>query len=151
LTALMGSPAVLWQSVPTHLSPAPLYGLSFWVSGEGALAGNPAEVGIFGLRVSNTLPGDPMLYFSVPAGPSGPLGSSHVYQFEFVPLNSSLPVTVEFTNYGHFDLTPYGGVGTTELVLDDVRVVPIPEVGASWVLAGAGLLVAWRRQREDRR
>jgi hypothetical protein len=148
-TVFMGGPATLSQTVPTHLNPAPKYGLSFWASGEGALYGNPNDTGLFGLKVSNTLPGDPTLYFQVPPGPGGAIGASHVYRFELVPLNPLLPVTVEFINFGHLDLTPFGGTGTTELVIDDVRLVAVPEPGAL-ALAGGGLVFLLYRLRRRR-
>jgi len=136
-----GGPAVLAQTIPTQLNPAPLYGLSFWASGEGAQFNTSDIRGIFALRVSNTLPGDPLLYLWVPPG-GGPIGASHVYQFEFTPLNPLQPVTVEFINYGHLDLSAYGGAFfTTELVLDDVRVVGLPEP-SPFALLAAGTIMA---------
>lgn len=146
------TPVTLSQSIPTHLNPAPKYCLSFWVSGEGAGNGNPGDLlsdGIFGLQITNVLAGDPEMWFRVPSGSVSPDGSSRYYMFELTPLNSSLPVDVTFKNYGHFDLTAHGRNGTTaELVLDDVRLAPIPEASASALcaigLAGIGLL---RRRR----
>jgi|GEM_PF-1390616 len=138
-------PCTLTQLVNTHLSPAPSYILSFWVSGEGAFPGSGAPTGaegIFGLRVTNTQLGDPIRYFAVPSG-SLLYGSGLRLEFSFVPANPSLPVTVEFTNWGHF-LLPTGG--TTELVLDDVIVNPVPTPAAAGLLGLAGLLAMRRRR-----
>ena len=141
-------PCVLTQTVPTNLTPAPSYSLSFWVSGEGAYpggVGTPND-GIFGLRVTNTQAGDPTRYFAVPGG-LGIYGSSMRLEFSFVPVNPSLPVTIEFINWGHFNLIPFGGTGTTELVMDDVIVNPIPAPGAAGLLGLAGVAAMQRRRR----
>jgi hypothetical protein len=124
-----GQPSRLWQSVPTPLYPSPSYLLSFWASGEmaGMGGGAPGYDGIFGLRVTNVLPGDPIQYLVVPSGGTSTYGDSIRYEYAFTPLNSLLPVTVEFINWGHMDLTPHGGFGTTELVIDDVIINPVPE------------------------
>lgn len=141
-----GAPVVLTQSVPTDTNPAASYLLSFWASGEFA-EGAPGAVpdGIFGLQVTNVLPGDPVQYFTAPGG--GVFGASHRYDFSFVPLNPLLPVSVSFYNYGHCDLSPFGGASfTTELVLDDVivnTVVPEPVAGA---LISTILLIQKRRR-----
>lgn len=144
----VGAPVILSQTVPTHLTPAPNYLLSFWVSGENAYFGGGAYDGIFGLRVTNTQAGDPMRYFAVPAGAGlGAYGDQIRFEFDFTPLNPSLPVTVEFYNWGHFNLGPFGMGGTTELVLDDVIVNPLPSPGA----AGVGLVVVgWMGTRRKR-
>ncbi len=140
-------PVVLTQSVATHLAPAASYVLSFWISGESSgFATAPGTDGIFGLRVTNTQLGDPQRYFVVPGG--GPsFGASHRFEFSFTPINPSLPVTLEFTNWGHFSLGAFGFAGTTELVLDDVIVNPVPTPGACGALALAGLAAAGRRRR----
>ncbi len=138
----LGAPAVLSQSVPTDTNVAPSYILSFWASGEFSGGGTFAD-GIFGLRVTNTIPGDPYQYFAVPGGLTG----SRRYEFSFTPLVPTLPVTVEFTNWGHFDLTPFGGPGfTTELVLDDVMVNTVPAPGATGLALIGGLGLARRRR-----
>ena len=57
--------------------------------------------------------------------------------------------SIEFNSYRHFDLNPFGGAFTTELVLDDViinTVVPEPACIAG-VAAGAVLLIRRRRAR----
>ena len=57
-------------------------------------------------------------------------GVSHLYEFSFTPLNPLLPVDINFINWGHFDLSAYGGSNfTTELVLDDVIINAVPEPG----------------------
>jgi len=68
---------------------------------------------------------------------------SHRFDFDLVPLNASLPITIEFYNWGHFDLTPYGGSSmTTELVLDDVMIDAVPEPASLglFCLGGAALM-----------
>lgn len=141
-------PARLWQQVPTQLTPAPAYLLSFWVSGEAAGSGGgaPGYDGIFGLRVTNVLAGDPIQTFVVPSGGSSAFGDSTRYEFQFTPVNPLAPVTVEFINWGHMNLTAFGGSGTTELTLDDVIINPIPTPGAGILLALAGGLTTRRRR-----
>jgi hypothetical protein len=143
--APFAQPVVLTQTVNTNLTPAPSYILSFWVSGEGS--GSPVGSqldGIFGLRVTNTQAGDPMRYFAVPAGGTSTMyGPSIRFEFSFVPINPSLPVTIEFTNFGHFSLP---GGGTTELVLDDVIVNAVPAPGAGALIALGSLKLARRRR-----
>lgn len=134
-------PVILSQAVPTHLNVAPLYGLSFWVSGEDANTSPASTPGIFGLRVLNTEAGDPFHYLVVPPGASSSFGKSHVFQFNFSPLNPSQPVTLEFYNFGH---TGYG-FPATEIVLDNVRVTTVPEP-ASLSFLGAGILLCLRRR-----
>lgn len=148
-TSAYGQPVRLWQSVPTHLNPAPSYLLSFWVSGEmaGYGGGGPGYDGIFGLRVTNVIAGDPIQYFVVPSGGTSIYGDSTRYEFSFVPLNANLPVEIEFINWGHMDLSPHGGLGTTELVIDDVMVNMIPEPTTLALLTLTGLAVL-RRQRQ---
>lgn len=142
----IGAPVILSQSISTNLTPAPSYILSFWASGEGALGGGAYD-GIFGLRVTNTQAGDPMRYFAVPAGGAlGAYGSQHRFEFSFTPINPSLPVSVEFYNWGHFNLGPFGLGGTTELVLDDVIVNAVPEPGICLIAAIASLGALRRRR-----
>lgn len=144
-------PVVLSQSINTPANPSPSYKFSFWVSGEGAFSGQQfAERGIFGLQLTNVLPGDPIQWLSVPNGVGNSFGTSHLYEYTFTPLNSLLPVDINFINYGHFDLSPFGGANlTTELVLDDVIVNKVPEPTSLTLLAlaGLGLLAVWRRER----
>lgn len=140
------APVVLTQTVNTNLTPAASYILSFWASGESSGYGSPgAWDGIFGLRVTNTAAGDPIRYFAVPSGGSA-LGMSHRFEFSFVPLNPLAPVTLEFINWGHFNLGPWGMGGTTELVLDDVIINPVPTPAPAAALALVGL-TAMRRRR----
>ncbi|QQS08920.1 MAG: hypothetical protein IPK69_13230 [Phycisphaerales bacterium] len=140
-----GPPVVLSQTINTHLSPAPSYLLSFWVSGENAIGGGAYD-GIFGLRVTNTQAGDPMRYFAAPAGGGLSLyGDQLRLEFNFTPLNPSLPVTVEFYNWGHFSL-PWGG--TTELVLDDVIVNAIPAPASAVLVGAGGGVLAFGRRRQ---
>lgn len=141
-------PCTLTQTVPTNLTPASSYILSFWVSGEGAYPGGigTPNDGIFGLRVTNTQAGDPTRYFAVPGG-LGMYGSAMRLEFSFVPINPTLPVTIEFINWGHFNLTPFGGTGTTELVLDDVIVNAVPAPGAAGLFGVVGLAAGLRRRR----
>jgi len=65
------------------------------------------------------------------------------------PLNPSLPIDVEFYNWGHVDLSMFGGPATTELVLDDVIVNAIPEP-STWALFATATVVGlygfWRRR-----
>lgn len=144
-------PALLWQSVPTHLTIAPSYILSFWVSGENAGFGGgaPDYDGIFGLRLTNVLAGDPIQHLVVPSGGTSIYGDSIRYEFQFSPLNPLAPVTIEFINWGHMNLSAFGGFGTTELILDDVIVNPVPGPAASVLVALAG---GWsiRRRRAAR-
>lgn len=143
----VGAPVVLSQTVPTDLTPAPSYILSFWASGEGAMGGGAYD-GIFGLRVTNTQVGDPIRYFAVPAGGAlGAYGDQKRYEFSFTPLNPLAPVTLEFINWGHFNLGPFGLGGTTELVLDDVIVNPVPTPGGIALFGACSLLTARRRRR----
>ena len=135
-------PVTLSQTINTPANPAPAYNFSFWVSGEGAVSGQHFnERGIFGLQVTNVLPGDPIQYLAVPNGGNA-FGNSHLYEFTFTPLVASQPVKIEFINYGHFDLSAYGMSNfTTELIMDDVIINPVPEP-ATCTLAAIGLCVA---------
>jgi hypothetical protein len=105
------------------------------------------------LQVTNVLPGDPIQYLAVPNGINNTFGLSHLFEYTFTPLNPLLPVDVNFINWGHFDLSPYGMSSfTTELVLDDVIINAVPEP-ATWVmmgLGGAGVVAAVLRKRNRR-
>src|SRR5262249_43124472 len=116
-------------------------------SGEDAMTGGFTERGIFGLQVTNVLPGDPILYLTVPNGIGNSFGVSHLYEFVFAPLNSSLPVDVNFINWGHFDLSAYAMSNfTTELIMDDVIINAVPEPG-SLALVAVGLCAISARRR----
>ena len=144
-TPTYGQPCTLTQTVPTHLNPAPSYLLSFWVSGEDA-AGADWIDGVFGLKVTNVLPSDPIKYLTTPGGQSA-IGASIRFEYSFVPLNPLLPVTIEFINWGHVNSYPtVPNTFTSELVLDDVIVNMVPAPG-SIALCGAGCLIARRRRR----
>jgi len=124
-----GAPVTLAQTIPTNANPAVSYEMSFWLSGEdaqtGLFAGDP---GILELDVSNVIIGGPTrLFVAVPNGAT-PQPLSRVYEYNFVPINPSLPVTIEFLNWGHLNLAPFGGSSlTTEANIDDVIVNAIPE------------------------
>ena len=135
------SPVILNQSINTPAFPAPSYKFSFWVSGEGAVNGQQfTERGIFGLQVTNVLAGNPIQWLTVPNGIGNGFGVSHLYEYSFTPLNPLLPVDINFINWGHFDLSAYGGSNfTTELVLDDVIINAVPEPGSVALLAIAGV------------
>ncbi|RIL07337.1 MAG: hypothetical protein DCC71_03230 [Proteobacteria bacterium] len=147
------APVVLSQTINTPASPAPSYSLSFWVSGEGAVSGQQLdERGIFGLQITNVLPGDPIQFLTVPNGVNNGFGTSHLYEFTFTPLNPLLPVDVAFINWGHFDLSPHGGFAfTTELVLDDVIVNAVPEPGTLALVAIGLCAIASAGQRRPAR
>ncbi len=141
-----GGPCRLWQTINTVANPAPSYRLSFWASAEAAQFGLGAYSidGIFGLKVTNVLPGDPIQYLTAPDGTTA-IGMSHVYEYQFVPLNALLPVTIEFINWGHIDLG--GGMAGSELVLDDVivKTAPAPGVLGAGLIGTCGALVRRRR------
>lgn len=146
------TPVTLSQTIPTSTSIAPSYGLSFWISGEGAnLASDPTgnSLGIFGFRMTNVLPGDPIHYLAVPSASNNFMGKSKRYDFLFTPLNASQDVSIEFINYGHFDLTLHNRGGTTELVLDDVMINMVPEPSTAMLLL-AGAWAVTRRRRSFR-
>ena len=100
---------------------------------------------MFGLNVTNVLPGNPTQYFAVPSG-SGPQGASRYYEFSFTPLNPLAPVTIDFLNWGHVDTSNFGGGFNTELVLDDVMINAVPEPASLLTLAAATLLFLERRR-----
>lgn len=142
------STVTLSQTIPTSTNAAPQYCMNFWVSGEGAyLASDPNgdSLGIMGFRMTNVLPGDPEMFLAVPSAADNFLGAYQRYQFLFSPINPNVDVGIEFINYGHFDLTPWGRSTSTELVLDDVMVNAIPEPTGLLVLAMAGLW--WGRRK----
>lgn len=144
-TPTYGQPCTLTQTVPTHLTPSPAYLFSFWVSGEDAAVAQWAD-GIFGLRVTNVLPGDPIQYLTTPGGQSAH-GASIRFEYSFVPLNPLAPVTVEFINWGHVVTYPtVPNTFTSELVLDDVIVNAIPGPGAAALLGLAAAFAARRRR-----
>jgi hypothetical protein len=142
-------PVILTQTINTPATPAPSYDLSFWVSGEGAVNGQQfTERGIFGLQLTNVLASDPIQFLTVPNGVGNSFGVSHLYEFTFTPLNPLLPVDINFINWGHFDLSPYGGSNfTTELVLDDVIINAVPEPGTLTLLATGLCAIAARTRR----
>lgn len=144
------TPVELWQQIPTAANPAPKYCLSFWASGEFVQqTSDPLGIfmGIFGLQLTNVLPGDPVMYLTVPSAPDSPIGGSKRYDFEFVPLNAGLDVTVKFINYGHFDLTSWGRGPTTELTIDDVIVNSVPEPNAFLLVLASSMLLSTVRSR----
>ncbi|MFM9957879.1 MAG: hypothetical protein ACKVZJ_07370 [Phycisphaerales bacterium] len=147
-TPSYGGPVTLTQTVNTQFTPAPMYRVSFWVSGEDSgIAGNGFQRGVMGFQMTNVLAGDPIQYLTVPNALIAP--NSRVYTFEFTPLNPTLPVDINFINWGH--ITTINGVGsglTTELVLDNVIInaVPAPGVGGV-VLVAAGSAFGRRRSR----
>ena len=139
-----GAPVVLSQTVNTHLTPAPSYQLTFWVSGEDASLAVNWQEGIMGFRMTNVLSGSPMQFLSIPSDLSAQ--PSRVYKYDFVPLNPLLPVTIEFYNWGHVTSVAGNGVPfTTELVLDDVIINPVPEP-ATLAALGLGALALRRRR-----
>jgi hypothetical protein len=77
--------------------------------------------GVFAFDVT----GFPTTYLAVPHGGTGGVGPSKVYQFLLQPANAT--TTFTFTNWGH--LIDATGVGSTELVMDDVVLNAVP-VGA---------------------
>ena len=48
------------------------------------------ERGIFGLQVTNVLPGDPIQYLTVPNGVGNSFGVSHLYEFTFTLVAAGL-------------------------------------------------------------
>lgn len=145
-TTPAGAPVTLRQTVHTELTPAPVYNLSFWVSGEenSTVQGNTGT-GIIGLRVTNVLPGDPIQWLAVPNTLT--YGLSHLYEYTFTPLNAFLPVDIAFINWGGLDLSAYSlSPFGTQPILDDVIVNAVPEPASVTLLSGALLLVARRRR-----
>ncbi len=138
-----GAPAILTQTIPTNTSPASSFKFSFWASGENASLNSWSE-GIFGLRVTNVLPGDPIQYLTAPGG-TGLLGQSHLYEYSFSPLIPTAPVTIEFINWGHWKGVHSTGFAT-ELVLDDVIINEVPAPGPL-AAAPAVLAILARRRR----
>lgn len=144
------TPVTLSQTIPTSANLAPMYCLSFWVSGEAAgFATDPNgdTLGLFGFQMTNVLIGDPVQYLTVPSSAANPLGMSKRFDFEFTPLNPNVDVSFSFINYGHFDLTSYGRSTTTELVLDDVMVNTVVPEPTTLGLLGLGALWIGRRRR----
>jgi hypothetical protein len=141
-----GAPVTIRQTVPTNLVPQPSYNLSFWVSGEenSTNQGNTG-LGLIGLQVTNTLPGDPIRWLAVPNTVF--FGQSKLYEFQFTPLNPLLSVDVVFTNWGGLNLTPYGmSAFGTQPILDDVIINGVPEPATLWILlAGVAALAVVRR------
>ncbi len=137
----LNGPSQLTQIVHTETAPAPSYVFNFWASGESAAYSGWATPGVAGLKITNVLPGDPQLYFAIPNTSGNP---SHRYEFFFTPLNSSLPVTIEFTNWGH--IVDPAGV-SSELVLDDVMINKVPEPASVGLLCMGGLVLRRMRGR----
>jgi len=145
-TPQFGGPCILSQTINTQFTPAASYQMTFWVSGEDAATSGTWAKGVMGLRMTNVVSGGALRFLSIPSGAGGQ--QSALYGFDFVPLNASLPVTVEFINWGH--ITSIGGVGsafTSELVLDDVIVNAVPAPGALALLGMGGLLTTRRQRR----
>jgi hypothetical protein len=147
-TPSYGGPVILTQTVNTQLTPSALYRVSFWVSGEDSgVVGNGYQRGVMGFQMTNVLAGDPIQYLTVPNAIVAP--NARVYTFEFTPLNPTLPVDINFFNWGH--VTTINGVNSgiaTELVLDNVIInaVPAPGVGGV-VMVAAGSMFGRRRSR----
>lgn len=143
------TPVTLSQSISTTGNPAPQYCMSFWISGEGAhLSSDPNgdSLGIFGFQMTNVLAGDPVLYLTVPSAVDNAFGKSKRYDFLFSPINPNVDVSIEYINYGHFDLTAYGRSTSTEMILDDVMINAVPEPTCLSILS----LVALRLGRRKR-
>lgn len=152
-SSFFSPPATLSQTINTPANPSPSYNLSFWVSGEDATSTPFQERGIFGFKMTNVLPGDPTQWLAVPNGANNTFGTSHLYEYVFTPLNPLLPVDITFINPGHLDLAAYNLANfTTELVLDDVIINAVPELGSGTMvllvaLAAPVILAARRRRR----
>ncbi len=123
-----GAPAIINQTVMTNLSPAPSYKLSFWVSGqENSTNQGNTGLSIMGFRITNVLPGDPIQYLTVPNGVF--FGQSHLYEYNFTPINALLPVNIAFATWGHMDLSAHGGTPFgTEAIIDDVIITACPSL-----------------------
>ena len=144
-TPSFGGPCILSQTINTQFTPAPMYQMTFWVSGEDAVSQGTWSSGVMGFRMTNVLPGDPIQYLTIPSGLGGL--QSALYAYNFVPLNPLLPVTIEFINWGH--ISSVGGVGvpfTSELVLDDVIINAVPAPGTAALLTLGGVLAGRRRR-----
>lgn len=130
------APVTLSQTL-TGLSTSTQYRLDFWASGEHANTGVFQQLGFFGLDIT----GENTLYFASPTG-NGPLGQSQRYYVYFTPSSSTVSLT--FTNWGHF----FNGNGdlSTEVVLDDVILNPVPEPATLASLATALVLLRKRRR-----
>lgn len=106
-------PDVTLSQTVSGLNVSNVYVFSFWASGESSGSPTPyATDGVFAFDVT----GFPTTYLAVPHGGTGGVGPSKVYQFLLQP--ASATTTFTFTNWGH--LIDASGVGSTELVLDDV-------------------------------
>jgi len=151
-TSFFGPPATLSQTINTPASPASLYKLSFWVSGEDATGTSPfQERGIFGFQMTNVLASDPVQWLAVPNGANNTFGTSHLYEYTFSPLNPNVPVTIKFINPGHLDLAAYGMANfTTEMVLDDVIINVVPEPSSATLFVLAVLILGFMHRRHER-
>ncbi len=120
--------------------------MNFWVSGEDAVNFPNWTEGVFGLKVTNVLAGDPITYLSVPSDLSA--NSFQRFEFFFVPLNPLAPVTIQFINWGHLNNFS-GGVPqpfSTELVMDDVIVNTVPEPASLSLIAAAAIALGVGRR-----
>lgn len=147
-----GAPVILRQSVPTHLSPAPSYNMSFWISGEENTTNQGfTGTGIIGLQVTNVLAGDPIQWLAVPNALN--YGLSKLYEYTFTPLVPTAPVEIRFINWGGMDLSPHGGSAFgTQPILDDVIINGVPEPSSVVLLVtGASALVLTHARRKNRR
>ena len=143
-TPNLGGPCILEQTVHTELVLAPVYTLNFWVSGEDSLRNRSWAEGVFGLKITNVLAGDPITYLSCPSDLSA--SPSRRYEFFFSPINPSLPVSISFINWGHLNGIT-GGPSlpfATEMCLDDI-IVNAPSPGTLPLLGG--ILLFGRRRR----
>jgi len=98
-----------------------------------------------GFRMTNVPASDPIQHLGIPSGFGGI--ASRLYAYGFVPLNQTLPVTIEFINWGR--VTSIGGLSSgirSELVLDDVIINPIVTPGAFAALTLYALLTTRRRR-----
>ncbi|MBC7784296.1 MAG: PEP-CTERM sorting domain-containing protein [Burkholderiales bacterium] len=142
-------PVILSQTVPTHLTPAASYIMSFWVSGrENSTNQGNTGAGILGLQMTNVLASNATRWLAVPNGLF--FGQSKLYEFTFTPINTSLPVDINFINWGGLDLSPHGyspfGV---QPVLDDVIVNAVPEPGVMGLLGAVAAMLGVRRRTNE--